>query len=178
MKRFFKKLIRKIRGQGPSLEELREKGVELGENCHVYGTIDYGHGFLVKIGDNVTLASGSKIFTHDGSTKKIVGYSRVGLVEIGNNVFVGAGAIILPNVKIGNNVIIGAGAVIAKNIPDNSLVVGNPAKIIGTYEDYEKKVRNQFQNLPVWNVSFDNKTEQQKKEMIETLKNSGYGFDV
>jgi hypothetical protein len=95
-----------------------------------------------------------------------------------SSIIVGAGAIILPNVKIGNNVIIGAGAVIAKNIPDNSLVVGNPAKIIGTYEDYEKKVRNQFQNLPVWNVSFDNKTEQQKKEMIETLKNSGYGFDV
>lgn len=62
--------------------------------------------------------------------------SRIGKVIIGNKVFVGAEAIILPNVCIGNNVVIGAGSVVTKDIPDNSVVTGNPAKVIGTYDDY------------------------------------------
>lgn len=49
---------------------------------------------------------------------------------IGDNVQIGAGAIILPGVKIGSNVIIGAGSIVTKNIENNSVVVGVPAKII------------------------------------------------
>lgn len=51
-------------------------------------------------------------------------------VQIGNDVWVGGGSIILPGVTIGNNVIVGAGSVVKKNIPDNVIVAGNPAKII------------------------------------------------
>lgn len=65
-----KKLWRKVRGGNPDVYELRLRGVSIGENCHIYGSIDDGHEFLVTIGDNVTLASGSKLLTHDGSTKK------------------------------------------------------------------------------------------------------------
>lgn len=54
----------------------------------------------------------------------------LGRVTIGNDTSIGAGAIILPNVIIGNNVIVGAGSVVTKNIPDNTKVVGIPAKII------------------------------------------------
>ncbi len=51
--------------------------------------------------------------------------------EIGNNVYIGAGALIMNPVKIGNNVTIGAFyAVVTKDIPDNAVVAGNPAKII------------------------------------------------
>ena len=49
---------------------------------------------------------------------------------IGNNVTIFANALIIGNIKIGNNVTIGAGSVVTKDIPDNSIVVGNPAKII------------------------------------------------
>lgn len=49
---------------------------------------------------------------------------------IGNNVSLGANVLIIGDVKIGNNVIIGAGAVVVKDIPDNSVVVGNPARVI------------------------------------------------
>lgn len=52
--------------------------------------------------------------------------------RIGNNVKVCAGAIVLGDIEIGDNVIIGAGAVVTKSIPANSVVVGNPAKIIKT----------------------------------------------
>ncbi len=54
----------------------------------------------------------------------------VGTVIIGNNVFVGVNAVILRNVRIGDKSVIGAGAVVTADIPANSLVVGNPAKVV------------------------------------------------
>lgn len=175
---FIRKLVRKIRGGGPSIGELRDKGVVIGENCHIYGAIDNGHEFLVSMGNNVTMASGSSILTYDGSTKKIVGYSRVGRVDIGDDVFIGAYAIILPNVKIGSRVVIGAGSVVTRDIPDNCVAVGNPARVIGTYDAYEEKTKKQMETLPVWNTFYPNKTQEEKDEMKVTLQNSGYGFDV
>ncbi len=53
-------------------------------------------------------------------------------VSIGQNSFIGAGAIVLPGTTIGRNCIIGAGAVVKGNIEDYSIVIGNPAKVIGT----------------------------------------------
>ncbi len=49
---------------------------------------------------------------------------------IGNNVEVGANAVLLGDITIGNNVVIGAGAVVVKNIPNDVIVVGNPARIL------------------------------------------------
>lgn len=57
-------------------------------------------------------------------------------IEIFDNVFIGAGSIIMGNVKIGPNVIIAAGSVVTKDVPPNSIVGGNPAKIIGDMESY------------------------------------------
>ena len=173
-----KKLKRLIFGGAPSVSDYRKKGVTVGENCHIYGSIDNGHEFLVSMGNNVTLASGCRILTHDGSAKKIVGYSRIGRVDIGDDVFIGAGAIVLPNVKIGNKVIIGAGAIITKDIPDNSVVVGNPGKVICTYDDYAAKLRTQVDTLPVWNTPYSDKTDKEKQEIKAALLESGYGFDI
>lgn len=176
---FIQKVKRRLNFmKGYSIEELRLKGAVIGENCNIYGMIDNGHEFLVTMGNNVTLASGSRVLTHDGSTKKIVGYSKVGRVDIGDDVFIGAGAIVLPNVKIGSRVIIGAGCIVAKDIPDNSVVVGNPSRIIGTYDVYVEKTKKQFETLPVWDTLCSNKTEQEKIQMREKLSETGYGFDV
>lgn len=165
-------------GGKPSVAELRLKGATIGENCHIYGSIDNGHEFLVSMGNNVTLASGCCLLTHDGSTKKIVGYSKVGRIDIGNDVFIGASVIVLPNVKIGNKVIVGAGSVVTKDIPDNSVAVGNPARIIGTYDAYVDKIKNQYESFPVWNTYYTQKTDKEKQEMKEALSESGYGFDL
>ena len=51
---------------------------------------------------------------------------------IGNNVALGANVVIIGNIKIGNNVVVGAGSVVVKDIPDNSVVAGNPARVIKT----------------------------------------------
>lgn len=94
-----------------------------------------GGGKLLSIGNNVTITN-ARILTHDASTKKFIGYTKIGKVSIGNDVFIGAGAIILPDTNIGNRVIVGAGCVVAKDIPDNAVVVGNPCRIVSTFEDY------------------------------------------
>lgn len=62
------------------------------------------------------------------------GCSISGIVSIGNNVTFGVGVNVLPRIKIGDNCIIGGGTVIIKDIPANSVVVGNPARIIKTLQ--------------------------------------------
>ena len=178
LKAVYRHLKMLINGGSISVEDYRKRGAVIGENCHIYGSIDNGHEFLVTMGNNVTLASGSRLLTHDGSTKKLVGYSKVGRIDIGDDVFIGAMAIVLPNVKIGSRVVIGAGSVVAKDIPDNSIVVGNPARVVGTYDAYEKKNKNLFETSPVWDTHYSQKTEAEKQEMRDALLESGFGFDV
>ena len=143
MKQFIRRLIWRMRGE-QDLEKLKKRGLKVGKNLHNMGEviIDAAHCWHITIGDNVGLASRVQIIAHDASTKPLLGYTRVANVSIGNNVFVGAGTIILPGVTIGNNVIIGAGSVVSKDIPDNSVAIGRPAKVIKSideYSDAEKK---------------------------------------
>lgn len=156
----------------------RQYGAQIGDNVTICtGKFDKGHAFLIKIGNNVTI-SDAHLLTHDGSTKKMLGYSKCGRIEIGDDVFVGANAVILPNVKIGNRVIVGAGTIVTKDIPDNSVVVGNPARVVCTYDEIETKNRELMKNVPVYNTHYSQKTEQDRQEMIKALENGGYCFDV
>ena len=86
----------------------------------------------ITIGSHVLFGPGVQIYaaSHplDPEIRKTLELSKP--VSIGNNCWIGGGAIILPGVTIGNNCVIGAGAVVTKNIPDDSMAVGNPAKVI------------------------------------------------
>ncbi len=79
----------------------------------------------------------------------------MGPIEIGNNVFIGARSIILYNVKIGNNCIIGAGSIVTKDIPDNSVAVGVPAKVIGTFDSTLKKLEDYSKKYGGYNLFDD-----------------------
>ena len=135
---------RKLR-KGITPEILREYGASIGDNVVIWtNKIDLGHAFLLTIGNNVII-SDARILLHDASTKLALNKSRTGKVTIGSNVFIGADAIILPTIKIGEKVIIGAGTVVTKDIPDNAVVVGNPGKIICTYDDFILKNKDLIQ---------------------------------
>lgn len=177
MKNYIRKLFRKMRGSGYSIKELRENGIQIGENCDIYtNKIDIAHGFLITIGDNVTI-SNARLLTHDGSTKKILGYSKVGRIDIGNDVFIGADAIILPGVKIGNKVIVGAGSVVTHDIPDDSVAVGNPARVVKKYSEFINENKEKMKNGKVYTTHYLKKTNEEKNKMREELKNR-IGFDI
>ena len=97
---------------------LVKNGLRLGINCYIAPSvlIDPTFPWLISIGDNCYLTFNVTILAHDASTKNYIDYTKIGAVTIGNNCFVGAGSIILPNVHIGDNVIIGAGSVITHDI--------------------------------------------------------------
>jgi serine acetyltransferase len=94
---------------------------------------------LVEIGDNFISAPGSIILSHDTSTVTHTGKLRIEKTVIGNNVFLGANAVVLPGIKIGDGSIVGAGSIVTKNIPPGMVVVGNPAKVITSVENYMNK---------------------------------------
>ncbi|GIZ09865.1 sugar O-acetyltransferase [Flavobacterium sp. UMI-01] len=89
-------------------------------------------GAKVNIGSDVLFGPGVQLYTAahplDAQTRKTVEFSKP--ITIGNDCWIGGNAIICPGVRIGNGCVIGAGAVVTKDIPDNSLAVGNPAKVI------------------------------------------------
>lgn len=166
--KIFRKIYNHILSSKKSIskeDQWRERGVRIGKNFDAPDSvIDYCFGFLVTIGDNVTL-SGTTVLAHDGSTKKILGYSKVGNVVIGNNVFVGYGSIILPNVRIGNNVIVGAGTIVSKDIPDNVVVVQGKEstyRILCSYDEYVEKNKQKINNLPVSNILFEQRSSEQQ----------------
>lgn len=162
---------------GPDqMERLKINGLRYGKNFHMFNSfIDEGHAFLVDIGDDVTITN-CTILAHDASTKYDLKYSRVGRVSIGSRVFIGFGSIVLPNVRIGNDVIIGAGSVVTKDIPDDSVAVGNPARVIGKRSEYIEKHRDLLNVKPTFHTYHPVKTEQEKAKMIIELENTD-GFD-
>lgn len=114
--------------------------------------IDDGH---IYIGDRVLIGPSVTIATANHPLNPLL--RRVEMqylmdVHIGDNAWIGAGAIIVPGVHIGKNTVIGAGAVVTRDIPDNVLAVGNPARIvreIGVHEEvfFHRDMQIDWENL-------------------------------
>ena len=98
---------------------------------------------MITIDDNADIGPRVIIVTHDSSFHCVSQGAPVRRekVIIGKNVYIGAGAIILPGVKIGEYSIIGAGAVVVKDIPPNSVAVGVPAKVVCDVDEWMKRKR-------------------------------------
>lgn len=159
----------------------KRMGVKIGNNCKIMNEviIDYSHYWLITIGNDVTLAPRVHILAHDASTKNNLNYTKIGIVEIGDNVFIGAGSIVLPGVRIGKNSVIGAGSIVTKDIPDNSVAVGNPARVVVATDLYLKRQRFLMNEKNCFDESFTLRgkiTEEKKKQMIKILEKHKIGF--
>lgn len=128
---------------------LRKQGVKIGDYCDILTTVgNFGsEPYLIRMGNNVTIAGGVLFITHDGATrifrdlddrwKKETGL--YGCIDIGDHVFIGVNSIILPGVHLGSNCVVGAGAVVTRDVPDGMVVAGNPATIICSIKEYQEK---------------------------------------
>lgn len=123
---------------------------DYGENIYIGDNTEINHNCVmldcnkITIGNNVLIGPGSQLLavTHpikasERIVEECVKGSKVALskpisapITIGNNVWLGAGVLVLPGVEIGDNTTIGAGSVVTKSIPANSLAYGNPCKVI------------------------------------------------
>lgn len=94
---------------------------------HLYLDRLYPQGIHIR--ENCLIAAGVTILSHD-HCKRVDNQPLLADVYIGRNSFIAVKAIIMPGVKIGDEVVVGAGAVVTKDVPSNVIVAGNPARII------------------------------------------------
>lgn len=115
------------------IKYLRKRGMKIGNDC-LMNTLLFSEPYLVEIGDHVAIAGGTQFISHDGAIwcfrDEIKNGDIFGKIRIGNNVFIGNNCVILPNTTVGDNCIIGIGSIVRGQFPDDSVIIGNPAKVI------------------------------------------------
>lgn len=121
----------------------------MGEHCYFHPTKIPNETYLLSIHDNVTVAANVTFITHDIMDYMFIGMDNkqqykqyIGTIEIFDNCFIGANSTICYGVKIGPNAIIAAGSVVTKDVAEGTIVGGNPARVIGTFDNIKKRRAN------------------------------------
>lgn len=120
----------------------RHRGVIFGKNCLIATRNFSSEGYLITIGDNVQLTKGVSIHTHGGChaiRNRFPDFDAFGKVVIEDWVYVGSYSQIMPGVTIGYGSIVAAGSIVTKSVPPYSIVGGNPARVIGTIDEFISK---------------------------------------
>lgn len=119
------------------LTDVKGARISIGANSRINGAYIHAQDSII-LGENCVIASGVNIIDTNGhelySLNRTVKRDKPEKVEIGNNVWIGLNAIILKGTTIGDNAVVGAGSVVKGHFPANSLIVGNPAKVVKTLD--------------------------------------------
>ena len=154
------------------VELLRKMFAEIGEGCYIepplranWGGhfVHFGKGIYANF--NLTLVDDTHIYVGDytmfgpnvtiatGGHPILPELRQTGMqynmaVHIGRNVWIGAGALIMPGVTIGDNTVIGAGSVVTKDIPANVVAVGNPCRILREIGEHDRTYYFRDRKIP------------------------------
>lgn len=114
------------------------KNIKLHKDFNTVGSFSLSTGCYIQalsgieIGENFLFAPGLRLISVNHGVNSEFKSEDTKPIKIGDNVWFGANVVILPEVEIGSNCVVGAGSVVTKSFPDNSVIVGNPAKVIRT----------------------------------------------
>ncbi len=167
-------------------EYFRKQGAQIGNNCSIIPTVLGAEPYLVKIGNHVTIAGGVSFMTHDGGPwifrDEIPDLQVFGPIVIEDNCVIGGYAVLLPNIRIGKNSIVGAGSVVITDVPPDTIVMGIPARPIGSVAKYKEKCIERWlvQKPPDYIIEpgedwwhtkhFDENREKLKKHLLKVFK--------
>lgn len=155
---------------------LRSLGCKIGEGTRFTGLANVGDDpYLVEIGSDCLISNDVSFLAHDGGVKVLnsagffneVKMDKMARIKVGNNCFIGCGAVIMGGVKIGDNVIIGTRSIVTKDIPSGMVAAGMPAKVICTIEEYYEKNKEKGTFFPTASMPYDKKKEYLKKNVPE-----------
>lgn len=128
----------------------RKVGFKYGSGCRFINVTPNTFGsepYLIRFGDRVSISEGVRFICHDGALWSIR-RTRADLgdidyfapVRVGDDVFIGMNAIVLPGVNIGSGSVIAAGAVVSSDVPEGMIYGGVPAKVLMSMEEYVNKI--------------------------------------
>ena len=170
--------LREIFGPAPTIssrmEELRRYGMTIGEKCTIALDAEFEEAWAshIRIGNEVTIARGARFISHDASTWRALGATRVGIIEIGDRAFIGAYTIVMPNVRIGSDAVVGSGSVVTRHVPDGTVVAGNPARKICMTSELHEKIKSKLSHAPCFGEEYRLKrgsTLAMRKSMLERM---------
>jgi maltose O-acetyltransferase len=176
-----RRALHRVRGE-QNVERLVAQGLQLGPRTFIGQgvTIDAGHPWLISIGEDSVLTSGTVVLAHDGSTKIHTGRTRIARTSIGKRVFVGAGAVILAGSTIGDESIVGPLSVVRGEVPPRSLVIGNPAQVVSSVESFAQRHRLAAEQGPAWPhegwMAGRGITDERKRHQLEALAGGASGY--
>lgn len=157
MKRLWHMLILLLKREGfKRAEYIKKKNLfgSIGRNCYYHPFLISAESKKIYFGNNVVISKGVEFVTHDMSYTLLkndntledkIGPGKYPYytdeIHVGNNVMIGANAMIMPGVHIGNNVIVAGGGIVTHDIEDGVIVAGVPARVIGDYYEFAQKRR-------------------------------------
>jgi acetyltransferase-like isoleucine patch superfamily enzyme len=144
MKQLYKRILDTLHRNFNMVSFCRSSGMKVGIGTRISSAVNIGsEPYLTEIGDHCEITTEVALINHDGGVwvfrEKHPQWDLMGKIIIEDNVYIGYGAMILPNVRIGRNSVIGARSVVTKDIPSGSVAVGVPAKVIKTTDEYYAK---------------------------------------
>lgn len=122
-----------IRAQQP----FPDSRVTLGDRCHIFPYTIMDPSRPLTIGEETAVGFASYIFTHGAYKDKLAGYPvAYGEVTIGKSVWLPCRIFIMPGVELGDDVVVGSGSIVTKSFPAGSFVLGEPAKLLKTKDEF------------------------------------------
>lgn len=134
----------------------RKAGMKIGGGCNICCNIMTTEPYMVRIGENVTISGNVTFVTHDNSISKLSPeyVNLYGYITVGDNCFLGQNSTIMYGCTLANNIIVASGSVVCNSFDEENIIIGgNPARKIGTWDDFKCKGEQSMKRREAFNAA-------------------------